>query len=354
MANSETKYEQVYGNTFAEYRRSDMDEFIEPLAAPYAANGLNPGALFVGKRCLDAGCGNGRGTLFMASHGAREIQALDFSAINVASTTRFARDYGYDNVTVRQGTIEALPFDTASFDFVWCNGVLMHTAHPNQCIAELARVLKPGGHSWIYVYGAGGIYWRTIQHLRSLMKDIDVSACQPMLKLMRYEPRYVAEFIDDWYAVHLRTYTAADLEARLVAVGFEPPALLPYGVSYDTSHRRAHAGTQVEREMMGEGDLRYLLTKAAAPVSGPAALIDEGEYGSNYRWPASIEAIEPAFAAFRAALGDSAWIRVVAAAHLQRELRLLLSTPGDFNLSAYLDHLKGIAGLALDSAPAGR
>lgn len=349
MANSETKYEQVYGKTFADYRRADMDEFIEPLAVRYAANGLRPSELFAGQRCLDAGCGNGRGTLFMAAHGAREIEALDFSQINVESTRRFAKNYGYDNVTVSQGTIEALPFDSASFDFVWCNGVLMHTAHPNHCLSELARVLKTGGHSWIYVYGSGGIYWRTIQHLRSLMKDIDVACCQPMLKLMRYEPRYVAEFIDDWYAVHLRTYTAADLEARLVAVGFEQPELLPYGVSYDTSHRRFSASTNLEREMMGEGDLRYLLTRAAAAPSAPAAPIDEGEYGSDYQWPASIEAIEPAFAAFREAVGGSAWTRVAAGAHLQRELRLLLTAPGDFQLPAFLDHMTAIARLAVES-----
>ena len=128
MADTETKYEQIYGNTFADYGRMDMDEFIEPLAARFAANGLRPQALFAGSRCLDAGCGNGRGVLFMASHGASEIQALDFSQTNVESARRFAADYGFDNVTVRQGTIEALPYGDGTFDFVWCNGVLMHTA----------------------------------------------------------------------------------------------------------------------------------------------------------------------------------------------------------------------------------
>jgi SAM-dependent methyltransferase len=351
MADTETKYEQVYGNTFADYGRRDMDEFIEPLATRFSANGLEPRALFAGRRCLDAGCGNGRGVLFMARHGAREIQALDFSHTNVDSARRFAAAYGFDNVTVRHGTIEALPFANGTFDFVWCNGVLMHTAHPNRCISELARVLEPGGKSWIYVYGSGGIYWRTIHHLRDLMNGINVERCQAMLKLMRYEPRYVAEFIDDWYAVHLRAYTAADLEARLAAVGFEPPVRLKWGVSYDTSHRFFSAVSALEREMMGEGDLRYLLTKSSSDPSAAAALLDEGEYGSAYDWPASIEAVEPAFEAFREPLAGSAWSRVAAGAHLQRELRLLLSRPGDFDLAAFVAVMERIAAVARDATP---
>ena len=285
MTTGEANYEQVYGATFAAYQRRDMDEFIRPLAIRFAANELRPAEIFGGKRCLDAGCGNGRGVLFMASHGAAAIEAIDFSEINVVSTRRFVDEYGSRQVSVRQGTIEALPFESASFDVVWCNGVLMHTAHPNQCVSELARVLKPGGQAWIYVYGSGGIYWRTIQHLRALMKPIDVRRCQAMLSVMRYEPRYVAEFIDDWYAVHLRTYTARDFEARLRAVGFEAPQRLKYGVDYDTSQRRFTAGSTFEQEMMGEGDLRYLLTKGGRSDGphGSDALLDEGEYGSALR-----------------------------------------------------------------------
>ncbi len=351
MSTSEAKYEQIYGDTFADYGRRDMDEFIEPLVTRFKENHLDAKAIFTDKRCLDAGCGNGRGALFMAMSGAREIQALDFSRTNVDSTRRFAAEYGFRNVTVEQGTIEALPFPDEHFDFVWCNGVLMHTTHPNRNISELARVLRVGGQSWIYVYGSGGVYWRTIQHLRALMRPLSVERCQPMLKLMRYEPRYIAEFIDDWYAVHLRSYTAADLEARLIAVGFDRPERLKFGVPYDTSQRRFTTSSPLERDMMGEGDLRYLLTRNTREIRADDALLDEGVYGSAYPWPASIEAVEPAFVAFTEAVQGSAWLAVAASAHLHRELRLLLSQPGDFDLSALVGVMERLGRLARNARP---
>jgi len=128
---------------------------------------------------------------------------------------------------------------------------------------------QAGGKSWIYVYGAGGIYWRTIQHLRALMKDIPVGECQAMLKLMRYEPRYVASS-----STTGTPSTSAPIPPPTSRRGWprsdsSSPERLKYGVSYDTSHRRFSTTSAIEQEMMGEGDLRYLLTRSTdAPRAG--------------------------------------------------------------------------------------
>lgn len=42
-----------------------------------------------------------------------------------------------------------LPVSTACFDGVTCLEVLEHVADPSLVIAEIARVLKPGGHAWL-------------------------------------------------------------------------------------------------------------------------------------------------------------------------------------------------------------
>lgn len=44
------------------------------------------------------------------------------------------------------GDGQALPFASAEFDTVFCTEVIEHLTMPEQCIAEMARVLKPGGH----------------------------------------------------------------------------------------------------------------------------------------------------------------------------------------------------------------
>jgi SAM-dependent methyltransferase len=48
-------------------------------------------------------------------------------------------------LTFQQGTAEALPFDDASVDLVTCQTLLIHVKDPRAVLAEMARVLKPGG-----------------------------------------------------------------------------------------------------------------------------------------------------------------------------------------------------------------
>jgi SAM-dependent methyltransferase len=45
----------------------------------------------------------------------------------------------------RAGSVEALPFEDASFDLVTCQTVLIHVASPAAALAEMLRVVRPGG-----------------------------------------------------------------------------------------------------------------------------------------------------------------------------------------------------------------
>ena len=45
----------------------------------------------------------------------------------------------------------------------------MH-AYSSKVISEIFRVLKPGGQSWIYVYGSDGIWWNVIYKLKKFKK----------------------------------------------------------------------------------------------------------------------------------------------------------------------------------------
>ncbi|NOZ48418.1 MAG: class I SAM-dependent methyltransferase [Chloroflexi bacterium] len=80
-------------------------------------------------------------------------------------------------VTARQavtacvvGTCEALPFATASFDTVLSHEVLEHVRDDGQALAEMARVLRPGGRlilftpNRLYPFETHGHYWRGVYH----------------------------------------------------------------------------------------------------------------------------------------------------------------------------------------------
>lgn len=64
---------------------------------------------------------------------------------------------------------EQLPLTSATFDLVVCDNCLDHVADPGRVVAEIARVLKPGGHAWILV------------DLRSTVDDMHPHAFTPEL-----------------------------------------------------------------------------------------------------------------------------------------------------------------------------
>lgn len=260
MAGQEHAHDDVYGRTFELYSTEQTIEFMEPFTVRLRGNGLVPRTLFEGRECLDAGCGGGRGSILMAQAGAASVTGIDVSSRNVESTNRQAAALGFDQVDARQGSLAAVPFDDDSFDFVWCNGVLQHTADPTACFTELVRVLRPGGRMWLYVYGAGGLYWYLVARIRAVLGDLPTTALIAQLRLQGLPPRYVAEYVDDWKAGHLRAWTRDEVEATAASLGLIAQ-WLPRGMPYDTSERIV--ARPEERAWLGEGDLRLLLTKDA-------------------------------------------------------------------------------------------
>jgi ubiquinone/menaquinone biosynthesis C-methylase UbiE len=50
-----------------------------------------------------------------------------------------------DEITVREASVTALPFEDRRFDHVWSQNVTMNVADKRAMFAEAFRVLKPGG-----------------------------------------------------------------------------------------------------------------------------------------------------------------------------------------------------------------
>ena len=101
------------------------------------------------KTVLDVGTGTGRAALALAKRGAR-VTGLDASAEMLSFARRRASAAGLE-VDFRQGDAHALAADAASFDYVVCLRVLMHTPGWRQSLAELCRVAR---HRVVFDYPA--------------------------------------------------------------------------------------------------------------------------------------------------------------------------------------------------------
>jgi demethylmenaquinone methyltransferase / 2-methoxy-6-polyprenyl-1,4-benzoquinol methylase len=96
-----------------------------------------------GERVLDVATGTGMVAAELLARADCAVVAIDQSAqMLAAARARFA---GREDVQLLQGEAEALPFADASFDAVTFTYLLRYVDDPAATIAELARVLRPGG-----------------------------------------------------------------------------------------------------------------------------------------------------------------------------------------------------------------
>ena len=98
------------------------------------------------------------------------------------------------------GAGESLPFPDNSFDLVISNEVIEHVQDDRQTLAEIVRVLKPGGRLVMFCPNRGypfethGIYWRGHYHFGN----------KPLVN-------YLPNFLRNRLAPHVRVYTRAGL-----------------------------------------------------------------------------------------------------------------------------------------------
>ena len=102
--------------------------------------------LRTGERVLDAGCGSGAMARAMAAACPEaRVTGLDRRGNYLDFAREHAAADGLANVDVTAGDLFALPFADAGFDGVWTKYVLQWLAEPVAALAELKRVLEPGG-----------------------------------------------------------------------------------------------------------------------------------------------------------------------------------------------------------------
>jgi SAM-dependent methyltransferase len=211
-----------------------------------------------GKRVLDMGCGSGRYSLALAALGA-EVTAVDYQAKAYAAASEIAREKGL-KVTFVEGNVLELPFESGAFEFVFCNGVIHHTSNILGGLDELIRVMAPGASSFLYIYGAGGLFWTMRARARKFFERIPIERTQEMFGVMGVPGnRFV--FCDTWYVPVERHTTKVEIEGWLTErkVAFEKLVSRNL-IDLDNAIARDVPGARI---MWGDGDHRYLLHKPA-------------------------------------------------------------------------------------------
>ncbi|MDP6706789.1 MAG: methyltransferase domain-containing protein [Alphaproteobacteria bacterium] len=122
------------------------DAAVESFAG--VGNPFAPRPIEAGERVVDIGSGAGFDCFIAAGHvgPSGRVVGIDMTEEMLAKSRATAREMGLDNVAFREGLIEAMPVEDGWADVVISNGVINLCADKKQVMAEIARVLRPGGH----------------------------------------------------------------------------------------------------------------------------------------------------------------------------------------------------------------
>jgi ubiquinone/menaquinone biosynthesis C-methylase UbiE len=153
---------------------------------------------------LDIGCGIGIDTISLASLGFREVVGVDLSETAIQIARKRAQAKGIANVRFQRGNGERVGFPDETFDFVYSFGVIHHTPSIANAVAEIHRVLKPGGRAMVMIYHRRSLVdW--VHRLLRLPYESPRNLKDHCPIVHRYTRRQAKELFVAFAEVHIRT-----------------------------------------------------------------------------------------------------------------------------------------------------
>jgi ubiquinone/menaquinone biosynthesis C-methylase UbiE len=155
-----------------------------------------------GDRVLDVGCGTGSLTFALPKVAdVREVAAIDFSRVFVAEAMRRNSDA---RIRIEQGDACAIPFPDAAFDRALSLLVLHFVPEAGKAVAEMRRVVRPGGvvaaTVWDHLGGLCGMrmVWDTVAMLDERAAEMRGRYCfQPMMQPNEMRDAFLAHGLTD-------------------------------------------------------------------------------------------------------------------------------------------------------------
>lgn len=205
-----SNWQSLYG------RADDVFAAIHQLRHRIALTWIRDLGLRSGARALEVGCGAGLASVDMARLGLR-VRAVDATEAMVALADANVRDAGLAHL-VETGTANAheLPDADASADLVVALGVLPWLRDPDAGLAELARVLRPGG--WL----VANVDNR--RRLNVLLDPLYTPALAPVRQAIRRRPQGTPDEVPDTIK-----HTPREYRRMLAQHGLEPVRVSGFG-----------------------------------------------------------------------------------------------------------------------------
>jgi SAM-dependent methyltransferase len=200
MASHTSKVEEQFGSVAEAYLSSTVHSQGADLAMVAEKFKGSPNV-----SVLDLGCGAGHLSFAVAPY-VKSVTACDLTPEMLDVVRQEAARRKLHNVVTRQGRADKLPFADATFDWVCTRYSAHHWAALPEAIAEIRRVLKPGG------------------------SFIMIDTCAPENPLLDTHLQAI-ELLRD--GSHLRNYTRSQWGAMLRAQGFTIHAQTPWKISID-------------------------------------------------------------------------------------------------------------------------
>jgi 2-polyprenyl-3-methyl-5-hydroxy-6-metoxy-1,4-benzoquinol methylase len=152
LLGDQANYAEAFGEQWHQYRTTQLDSYtgtsisrdrMRRCLGEELWSRLQQGTPL---QVLEAGCGAGRFTEILLDLPAAAVTSTDLSSAVEPNQRNCPQSPRHRIV---QCDINGLPFAPEQYDIVLCLGVIQHTRHPEQTLADLYRQVRPGG--WLVI-----------------------------------------------------------------------------------------------------------------------------------------------------------------------------------------------------------
>ena len=176
---------------------------------------------------LDVGCGPCEWTRAFLEFGAHHVTGVDYGGdtLSMARSNLSSEGWG-EKFKLVHGSVYDLSFSEEEFDVVSQLGVFHHLDDQDGAVAEVLKVLKPGGTFVYAAAGSGGIRYALQDKIRSIVQSISINELLDILRVMGVAPEQTFHLCDMFKAYYHRE-SWDELRSRLSSFGLHDFVRMP-------------------------------------------------------------------------------------------------------------------------------